>query len=674
MADSGDKVILQERFEIKPSTRLASFDLGSAQAFATDDLNHPGRKLFALIGSGTLPCRALNLPERRGGQVPLVWPEAVGMVDWPVRIAGGAQVWGRRPAMIYLQPVGERVAKADDDPLPRLNEQVLARTIIKPALDMLRELTLFDVPHRAIRATNIFYAAGNAGEIVFGPCFGSVPGADQPTVYETIENGLSHRLGRSAESLTDDLYALGVLLMGLNIGRRPMQGMNDEAIIAAKINFGSFSALSQGEKFSPTMAELLRGLLSDKVGDRWTIRNLDLWMLGQYYNPVLPILPHRATRPIRFGGGDHISKPALAHAMAWHWEEATEFVTDAALENWLGRGFNDEKVAGPLAIIRGLASSYGAPGGVKHRTVSRMISFMGPALPLCYRTLRVNIAALGTLLASVIDQSAPRNEFAEMMRARLPQGWLDQQAKQTPDVLTLRSTLAKVEPLLERPGPGFGLERALYELAPQAPCRSDLIADFCVNDLRDLLPAIDAALPGAEAGTLPMDRHIAAFIAARLGRGVERDLNALANMADQAAYRLGVLRLLANVHNLHPNPDLPRLGEALAEMLSPVIDSFHRLKSRDDLRAKVKLLAGKAELQHLAELLDEEGTTRQNDQNGFREAQQTYAALQKEAEWLEHGGLTDPVLVSASARMSAAATSALMASAVIAGFAVLMVA
>ena len=670
MADSGDKVILQDRFEIKPSTRLASFDQGTAQAFAAEDLSHPGRKLFALIASGTLPCYGLHLPERRG-QVPVLWPEAAGMIDWPVRVEGGVQVWGRRPAMVYLQPTGERMAKTDDDPLPRLNEQALTRTILKPAVEMLREFTLFHVPHRAIRPTNIFYAAGNSGEVIFGPCFGPVPGADQPVGYETIENGLANRLGRST-SLADDIYALGVLLLALYMGRRPLQGLSDEAVLAAKINLGSFSAMSQGEKFSPTMAELLRGLLSDKVAERWTVRNIDMWMLGQYFNPVLPVLPQRATRPIRFGGGEHLSKPAIANAMAWHWDEAIDFVDSGQLDAWLARGFNDEKISQPLQQLRGLAFSYGPGGGVKHRTVSRMIEFMGQTLPVCYKSIRVNVMALGPMLASVIDQGPLRSEFAELLRGRLPQGWLEQQPKMTPDLAQLRRTLDSLEPLIDRPGPGYSIERALYELEPLSPCRSELIADYCVTHLRDLLPAIDAALPGLAAGTLPMDRHIAAFIAARIGRSVDRELNALANMADQVAYRLGVLRLLAAVHNVHTNHDLPRLGEALAEMLTPVIDSFHRLKSRDELRAKVKQFAGKAAFQELADLLDEEGPTRQIDQRGFLEAQHHYAALEQEAQWLENGGLTNPALVQASARMSAAVTSALLASAVLAGFAVMM--
>jgi hypothetical protein len=344
------------------------------------------------------------------------------------------------------------------------------------------------------------------------------------------------------------------------------------------------------------------------------------------------------------------------------------------LESWLQRGFNDEKIAEPLAHIRALASTYGTPAGLKHRAVSRMIQFMGPALPVCYKSLRVNVGALGTMLAAVIDQAPLRNEFAEILRGRLPQGWLDQQPKITPDLAAIRRVLDTIEPVIDRPGPGFSLERALYELEPHAPCRSELIADFCVTQLKDLLPAIDAALPGADAGTLPMDRHIAAFIAAKLDRSVERELNALANMADAVAYRLGVLRLLAAVQHAHPTHDLPRLGEAFAEILAPVVESFHRLKSREELGAKIKQLCARSDFEALAELLDEDGPSRQIDDQGFVEAQRSYAALEQEAKWLEAGGLTNPHLINASAGMSAAATSTLLASAIVAGFAVLMVA
>ena len=671
MADDSDLVMLRDRFEIKPDSRLSQFDQGNALAYAVEDRSHTGRKLFALICSGTVPCRGLNLPERRA-QIPMLWPEASGIVDWPVASSGGSTVWGRRPALVYPQPAGERLQKDPGQPLPVLTEQLIARNIIKPAMLVLKELGQLGVAHRAIRPGNIFYALGNSGEVVFGECFAAPPGSDQPVVYETIENGLANRMGRAPGSQADDLYALGVLVLRLHLGNA-MQALNDEAVIAAKINFGTFSALAGGEKVSPTMAEMLRGLLSDKVSDRWTLRNLEMWMLGQYFNPVLPSLPQRATRPIRLGGGEHLNRPAAAYAMAVNWDEALTNVDNGTLDSWLKRGFNDEKVNEPLQLARGLAMSYGPSTGTKHRMVSRLIQFMGPSLPICYKSIRVSGTALGTMLASVIDQPPLRTEFVEMLRGRLPQGWLDHQPKLTSELASVRRTLDGVEKIVERPGPGYSVERVLYELDPDMPSRSELIGDYYVTSLKDLLPAIDAALPGAEAGTNPIDRHIAAFTAAKLARPIERELAQISNPADQSGYRLGILRLLAAVQRQHPNHDLPRLAETLLELMKPVVESFHRLQARSEIRKKLEQCAAHSDFVQMAELLDEEGPLRQSDTHGFEHAQNTYAELEKEAQWLEAGGLTDPVRVQASARVSAAISAAFLASGVLAAFTVAMV-
>src|SRR3954462_13512756 len=99
MGDDSDLVMLRDRFEIKPGARLPQFDQGTAQAYAVEDHSHSGRKLFALICPSTVPCRGLNLPERRA-HIPMLWPEASGVVDWPITSPNGSTVWGRRPVLV----------------------------------------------------------------------------------------------------------------------------------------------------------------------------------------------------------------------------------------------------------------------------------------------------------------------------------------------------------------------------------------------------------------------------------------------------------------------------------------------------------------------------------------------------------------------------------------------
>src|SRR5262249_19416806 len=136
---------------------------------------------------------------------------------------------------------------------------------------------------------------------------------------------------------------------------------------------------------------------------------------------------------------------------------------------------------------------------------------------------------------------------------------------------------------------------------------------------------------------------------------------------------MGILRLIAAIQRQHPNDDLPRLAEALLELTKPVVDSFHRLKSRSDVRNKLEQCAAHSDFVQMAELLDEEGSYRVSDIRGFEEAEATYAALEKEAQWLEDGGLTGPDKIAASARVSSAITSAFIASGALAAFTIAMV-
>jgi hypothetical protein len=158
-----------------------------------------------------------------------------------------------------------------------------------------------------------------------------------------------------------------------------------------------------------------------------------------------------------------------------------------------------------------------------------------------------------------------------------------------------------------------------------------------------------------------------------VARPVERELNLLANTADQIGYRMGILRLFAAVQRQHPNHELPRLAEAMLELLKPVVESFHKIQTRSELRNKLEQLAQYSDFAQMADLLDDEGTYRRVDVESFEQAQKSYAELEQEAQWLEGGGLTGPERIQASARISAAISAAFLASGVLAAFTVAMV-
>ena len=670
MAD--DQILLDERYEIAADTRLPKLDSPSVEAFAVNDRNEPGRPMFALIAPAHLPCRYLGLLTKKPpSDAPVMWPRAGGVVDWPITTGnGGAVVWGRRPVLIFDAPEGERVF-GGEAPLPRpMTEPQLARQVIAPLVTALRELTALGIPHRAIRPGNLFYQSSNQGLMMLGECLSMPPGFAQAALYETVENAIADPCGRGPGLNADDLYALGVLILQFHVGRDPTEGMTEEEIVSAKISAGSFAALAGREKLSTSMAEILRGLLNDRAGDRWTLRHLDAWTTGQHFTPTMPFLPQRASRPIRFGDSDHMNKPALAHAMARRWPDTMKLVDSSDFDNWLKRSFNDDKVGDVVARLLGSAAASGPAAAVKDRYVARLIIWMNAQSPVCYRDIRVNVTGMATMLASVLDNQPLLNQFAELLRGRLPQLWVNEQTGLNSDQLQVRRIMEEVEKHIEKTGMGQGVERALYELDPLVPCRSPMIADFYVTNMRDLLPAIDAALPGLGAGAIPLDRHIAAFIGAHLRRSIDRELGAISQVEDEADRRVAILRLLAMVQQAYPNRKLPRLADAIVAMLAPALKCFHHATARADAERRMHKLGKDCDLSGLALLFDPSGPYRRSDSLGFTAARRAFVALKREEQWLERGGLTNAARTRTIGQRAAAITSAFVASAAVAAYSV----
>lgn len=679
-----EKVELGDRYEIAPASRMPELDCGLAEAYAATDRVEPARKIFALMAPGHLACRGLALaPQRSALGSHMMWPQASAVVDWPVGSDGNGVLWGRRPAFIYQQPGGERLVpmapgKApvfgrEEGSLPQYAEANLVKQVLQPAVLLLREMILLAAPHRAINPANMFYQSGKGGDVTFGDCLASPPGYLQPAAFETIDNATALPIGRGTGIIADDLYALGVTALMLYLGRNPAGHLSDEQLVHAKISAGSFSALAAGDKVPPGVAELLRGLLCDKVSDRWTIKQLEGWLQGQHYSPVLPGLPRRASRPIRFAGSDYISQPALAQAVARNWSGGIELISSPDFDNWFKRSFSDEKAGDTMNRILSLASHNGPTAAIRDRMLSRYIILMGPSLPIAYKEIVANLTGLGTLLAHHFERPDQVQQVGELLHARLPNAWLEDQPNLTPEQMQQRRAIEQTDKVIARQGPGYGIERVLYELAKGTPCRSPLVADYYVTDLKDLLPAIDAAIGAAGPGTLPIDRHIAAFVAANMKRAVDNELAPLANRADEVGYRVAVLRLIAILQRAYPNQDLPRLSAAAIEMLEPVVAAFHNTEIRDHVRSELARHAESCRFDEMLILLDSEGPLRQGDANGFAHALREYAGLERERGWLRSGGLTEPARVRLSAQRAAAITATLIASAGITGYGIIAV-
>src|SRR3546814_17507443 len=92
-------------------------------------------------------------------------------------------------------------------------------------------------------------------------------------------------------------------------------------------------------------SDLLRGLLSDDPRERWSIREIELWIGGRRLTPKQAKLPAKAARPITIAGRDYENVRSAAEALASNWPVAGEVVRGNAFDNWqIGRASGRERV------------------------------------------------------------------------------------------------------------------------------------------------------------------------------------------------------------------------------------------------------------------------------------------------------------------------------------------
>ena len=167
---------------------------------------------------------------------------------------------------------------------------------------------------------------------------------------------------------------------------------------------------------------------------------------------------------------------------------------------------------------------------------------------------------------------------------------------------------------------GFGLERILYELNTSLPCQSPILMPYHVTTAADALKTLDALAPTLAPDTAFTDRHLAAFIAAKIDMGKEIKLNDLTNVPALATNQeLIVLRILAKAQQKQNKLVLVGLSTWAAMRIEKMIDEIHNRIIRKRLKLQLKKLASSGSLvEVLGSIINRDMVTR--DLDGFSEA------------------------------------------------------
>jgi len=553
-------------------TRPLPFGGGGLPAYAVTDLGKPRQDLMAIQVQPRLPPRASALQSLSVPIPGVLSPIAHGPAAGPA----GQQAY----AIITQAPPGPPLEARP------WSETELLHHVLRPAARSLDKLRASGLTHRGIRPDNVF-RAGPGQPVVLGAAWAAPPAAHQLAIAEPPYSAMCIPAGRGNGSIADDVYALGVLLLTLILGRQPLAGLDDQTIIRRKLELGSFAALAGDIRLPPVIADLLRGMLAEDPEHRPTPAHLAESTAARARR-LATAPPSRAQQSLQIAGTPVLNTRLLAYAIAVNPELGLQALRAGAADLWLRRDLGDPAVA--MRLEEALRPRRHDDGDAV--APMRVIAALDPLAPLCWRGIALWPDGLGPALAAAED-TAP---LIELTASEAIGAWARARAGRC-DVVALQSQARQQRGWLARRG-GDGVERMLYLLNPLLPCASSLTAGAWVAGLADLLPVLERAAEKVDRGKVPpVDRHVMAFVAARASR---REMDIPASDQPGGNLALVALRLFATLQQHYHAAPLPGLAAWIAENPDGLLSG---LTSRPRRSAAAQRLAALAKVGHLAPML-----------------------------------------------------------------------
>lgn len=652
---TADGVDLLGRYRILLNQPLAAFNTPGADAYAARITGgrNKGSNAIAFVLTTNMPPRTDLGPSMRAADpAGLMQAYEWGPIEWP-------QTGGRRMAFIYERPQGRRLFRAMKDQREPMNEDIIVRSVMTPFSQFMRYVSGRNLCHSKVRPTNMYWRDAASSEVILGECLCTPPGYGQPIMFETIERSMCTPTGRGNGSTTDDLYAFGVSLLMLIFGRNPVGHLRDDQILQLKMERGSYPALVGDLRVPLNLIEPLRGLLIDDPKQRWTLDEFEMWLSGRRLSPKQAQVPRRAGRPFELAGKVCWDLRSLALAMTRNVQQAAVHLESGDIDRWLRRSMSDDDKAEVVETAIESATSTGRGSSTEDRIVARVAIALDPAAPIRFQNLGTMPDAVGTLLAQLMTEQKSVQPVAELLNAQLGMYWLSMQTEGKLDYAPIVHTFEQSRVYLDKPQPGLGIERVLYDLNPSIPCISPLVEDYYCLEPQDLLRALDNLAQTEDRPKEPFDRHIAAFLMARTKRLDDRTMALIAS-GDPSRRYLAMLAVLADVQARNGPESLPNLATWMSELLDPILSRYRNAYFREELKREAQRIAAKGDLRRVNALIDDPKALAR-DEAGFEMAQKDFGNVSTEIGQLRYEIEEDPSSSMDLGRQAAAVVSSILA-------------
>ncbi|MBE7212123.1 MAG: hypothetical protein INR65_13965, partial [Gluconacetobacter diazotrophicus] len=415
--------------------------------------------------------------------------------------AAGGAYW-----IVCDAPPGPPVADAmSGAPMP---EADLLGSVLKPVALALCRLHEAGLTHRAVRTTNLF-RVGTGTRVALGPGWATPPGYGQDAVHEPPDSGACSPHARGFGLPADDVYALGVMLLELATGHRPMAGLEPDEVVFRKLDAGSFAALAGHERIPAGLVPILRAMLSDQAEARPAAAVLaEHGFAAERPRAGRPAA--RSHRRLALGRFEAGNARALGFALSRHPEEAAAALQDGTVSRWLTRSLDQAGTGAQIEAAMRTAEDH--PGGGGAVTMQQAALLLDPAAPMLWGGSWFWPDAIPALLAAQLSGAEAPPSVTELLRSGALRRWGAHGGRD--GSTTADGIERRMHRIARLGGPAIRVPALAYTLNPFLPCRSPVLDGECVMDGADLLAAIERKRPARGSGRI-LDTHMLALLAGR---------------------------------------------------------------------------------------------------------------------------------------------------------------
>lgn len=624
-----DRTDVPDSLQVDVSSPLPELNSTGGLAFKARDTSRGKRPIYAVVQRDDVPVRADVF--RKLSRVPaanLVNPLALAVL--PIALDGA----GPRERIVTFfdlpasQPLLQSGQQATSIPFPTIRQSILPACV--RALSALHGRGIL---HRCIRPEAVFMSGTGSQDFFLGECVSTPPGACSSAAFEPLERAVASNLGRGEGDESCDIFALGVTILSLFFGQTLGRHMNREQLLEARINQGSFWALSRGRDLPGAMNILMRGMLNDDPEDRWSLQDLANWLDGAVPSRRAGMRSWALARPVKFNGKMYTDRRLLAHVFAKDERQAAEFLRKTDFSNWIQQIISTEVFTDKLDRLLDVRPEMdlSASGSSDSKLVARVCAFLDPRGPVRYRGLSFMLDGIGVALA---HDFAKRNEKAliaweDMLRGGLLSTLVEIMMEKHKAYKAVYANLIPTVELTKNMDVGGGLEYALYILCDGAPCHSPLFEGKTVTSLNAVIVTLDEVTKPTANPTSLLDRHVMAFISAR-GKTFEGIFKRMAaSYQDPADLMPTIMELFSVLQIQAGQPALNNLAKVLLSSYKPVTKKIRSKSTRKKVEEHLKKLEN---LGHLSKILQQVNMSKVlvEDEARFNKARDQALALRKE--------------------------------------------